>query len=227
MKGYIFCLLLSASALCPGQEDPTPSLEIGAKVFNHRCTLCHGPQGMGEGILPIKIDTYPNTNLFNQKFPTDRDSVHHIVVYGGSQGDMSNYMPPMGNDLSWTETESVVDFVVFLRNDKQQAHAMLSRLQAKTEPSSKLGRQVFSSRCVLCHGEYGEGDGRMAKIIKSPPPANLTLSLQSPAYLRLIISQGGEALGRSPQMPPWGEQLSEPEIESLLSYLLILRESSQ
>lgn len=75
-----------------------------------------------------------------------------------------------------------------------------------------------------CHGIYGEGDGNMAKIIRNPPPYNLTKSTQTEAYLKEIISKGGEAVSRSPQMPPWGEELNDSEIQSLILYLLTLRE---
>lgn len=227
-------LLLASSALLtqlaiaesepPTGDNPAPSLQAGAEVFQNRCTLCHGDDGMGEGLLPLKLKQYPNTNLMKPKHPQDRASVHDIVVYGGTRGTVSNLMPPMGNDLTWTEVESVVDFVLQLRQQPEAARTLLASVRGQGEVSRKAGQDIFTSRCVLCHGKFGEGDGRMAKVIKNPPPADLTASRLPDDYLKQIISKGGASVSRSPQMPPWGDQLSAVEIESLILYLKSLRD---
>ncbi|MDX5437086.1 MAG: c-type cytochrome, partial [Pontibacter sp.] len=38
--------------------------------------------------------------------------------------------------------------------------------------AAKSGKKVFSSNCVVCHGEQGKGDG-MAAISLHPHPTNL------------------------------------------------------
>ncbi len=85
------------------------------------------------------------------------------------------------------------------------------------------GSKIFISRCVLCHGETGKGDGKMSKIIIDPPPFDLTKSNAPYEYLRLIISNGGEQVGRSPQMPPWRDELSLAELDAVISYIQELR----
>lgn len=216
--------LAADEAATQASDNPAPTLQIGAGVFQHRCTLCHGDDGMGEGLLPLKLRQYPNTNLLKPRHPQDRASVHDIVVFGGTRGNVSNLMPPMGNDLTWTEVESVVDFVLHLRQQTAEARALLDNVRGQGEVSKKAGQDIFSSRCVLCHGKFGEGDGRMAKVIKNPPPADLTASRLPDDYLKQIISKGGAGVSRSPQMPPWGDQLSAVEIESLILYLKSLRD---
>jgi cytochrome c oxidase cbb3-type subunit 3 len=64
----------------------------------------------------------------------------------------------------------------------------------------------------------------MARIIKSPPPFNLTLSRAPDDYLHDIIYKGGEKMGRSPRMPPWGGDLSDAEIDSVVMYIKTLRQ---
>ena len=41
-------------------------------------------------------------------------------------------------------------------------------------PSLARGAVVFREQCAACHGESGRGDGRKAKSVKGPPPADLT-----------------------------------------------------
>ena len=52
----------------------------------------------------------------------------------------------------------------------------LKNTQEYTEASVKGGAQVYKTRCVVCHGEAGEGDGPGAKALE-PKPAALASDL--------------------------------------------------
>lgn len=80
------------------------------------------------------------------------------------------------------------------------------------------GGIVFRTYCVLCHGASGEGNGRTARMY-NPRPANLVKSQHNDAYKEQIIRRGGEGMGRSPFMPPWGEQLTDEQISDLGQFL--------
>lgn len=84
------------------------------------------------------------------------------------------------------------------------------------------GAAVFHAYCALCHGDKADGNGRAASI-HNPPPANLTISTASDTYKAMIIRRGGAALGRSPYMPPWGQELDDQQIRDLLAYLRVIR----
>jgi len=66
----------------------------------------------------------------------------------------------------------------------------------------------------------------MAKLLKSKP-ANLTVSSLANIDLNKIISLGGEAVGRSPQMPGWANQFDDEKIQSLVAYINQLRKPHQ
>ncbi len=202
---------------------PEVTLEQGAKVFYGRCTLCHGNDGLGEGVLPLSIKGYPNTNLLKSKQANDIDSLRKAIAFGGSKGEMSEEMPPWGDELTYRDLESVALFVQKLREDPDAGKAMLSKESLTGYATARKGRGVFLTRCALCHGKFGEGDGRMARVIKDPPPFNLTLSGAPDEYLEQIISKGGAAMGRSPRMPPWGGDLTPLEIDSVIMYLKTIR----
>ena len=220
----VFVLILFfASNVYAEKDDTTPSLYMGAEVFATRCILCHGQQGMGEGRIPLKIKGYPNTNLASAAKAKTKNDIYDVIVYGGMRENISSYMPPMGNELTWSELESVSMFVFQLRKDPKGEINRLKTALKTTEKSITLGRDLFQSRCVLCHGKYGLGDGRMSRIIKTPPPFNLTKSTMPLDYLKLIITKGGEPIGRSKQMPPWGDQLSPLEVDAVAEYVHTLR----
>lgn len=216
-------VLSSAGSAEECGQEAMPCLSYGAQVFQARCALCHGSDGLGEGILPLSLPNYPSTNLLEPKNAKDRDGIYAVVVNGGSIKPVSPEMPPWGDELTLTQIDSVVDFIVYMRKDLEPALKMLQKESANLPPSIKVGRAIFIGRCALCHGQTGLGDGKMARIIKDPPPFNLTLSRAPDNYLRDMITKGGENMGRSPRMPPWGGDLSAPEIESVMMYIKTLR----
>lgn len=86
------------------------------------------------------------------------------------------------------------------------------------------GGIAFRTYCVLCHGANGKGDGRASKIY-TPRPANLTISPFNDKYKEMIIRGGGASVGRSPYMPPWGDELTEEQIHDLVAFLRELRKT--
>ena len=94
------------------------------------------------------------------------------------------------------------------------------------EASMIRGKVVFMTYCVLCHGVTGEGNGRAARV-HNPRPANFTQSVLPLEYFRMIVPRGGEAMGRSPGMPAWGDQLTEEQINDVTIYEFSLRNSNQ
>lgn len=80
------------------------------------------------------------------------------------------------------------------------------------------GGLVFANYCVTCHGFNADGNGRAARLY-NPKPANLRMSDKNDAYFGLIIRLGGEAMGRSPFMPPWGAELTDEQTNDLVVYL--------
>jgi mono/diheme cytochrome c family protein len=80
------------------------------------------------------------------------------------------------------------------------------------------GGLVYANYCVTCHGMNADGNGRAARLY-TPRPANLRGSSRADTYLELIVRFGGEFLGRSPKMPPWGEELTDEQIRDVVSFI--------
>lgn len=90
------------------------------------------------------------------------------------------------------------------------------------EASEIRGRLVYQNYCVLCHGPEGRGDGRAAKL-HTPRPFNLTTSTAPRYYIAEVVRKGGEAMGRGKGMPPWGDQLTDEQVNDVLNHLFTLR----
>lgn len=108
-----------------------------------------------------------------------------------------------------------------LANAYAQVVAATARpLLARDGPDAQAfrGSLVFFNYCVTCHGPNADGNGRAARLY-DPRPANLRASDKNLAYMRLIVRRGGKAMGRSEFMPPWGEELTDEQIDDVTAYL--------
>jgi mono/diheme cytochrome c family protein len=86
-----------------------------------------------------------------------------------------------------------------------------------------VGAQLNAQYCVRCHDPESTPQrvSNMDNLSVKPHPFTEgdTLNKMSDADLVAIISHGGPALNKSPQMPPWGYTLSKGDIAALVSYI--------
>jgi mono/diheme cytochrome c family protein len=86
-----------------------------------------------------------------------------------------------------------------------------------------VGAQLNAQYCVRCHDPESTPQrvSNMDNLSVKPHPFTEgdTLNKMSDADLVAIISHGGPALNKSPQMPPWGYTLSKSDIAALVSYI--------
>lgn len=97
---------------------------------------------------------------------------------------------------------------------------------SKTEIKSELSRPVvrgaivYKYYCTLCHGEAGDGLSRAKRLHE---PEKLAIGAGSATYYEQIIRMGGAALGKSPFMPVWQDELSDEQIADVVAYLGVVR----
>lgn len=63
----------------------------------------------------------------------------------------------------------------------------------------------------------------LSKLIKDPPPFNLTLSALPDAEIEKIVMSGGEKVGRSPKMPAWEGEITPGDVDALKVFLKSIR----
>ena len=86
---------------------------------------------------------------------------------------------------------------------------------APTAEDLKAAAEMFSMRCLPCHGAGGAGDGPASAGL-TPKPANFTLpefqARVTDDHLEKVILYGGQAVGKSAAMPPNPDLESKPGI---------------
>jgi len=201
-------LVFSTSAINIAQAGDTDSrkdvkavksdpLIRGAIVYKNYCSLCHGQKGDGKA-RATKL--YGQGNLVITMNNNEPDYYEKMVRYGGSSVGRSRYMPAWEEELS-----------------EEQMSDLMEYLYVMEQPEAR-GKAVFMTNCILCHGVKGNGKGRASKLY-DPKPADLTRSDKNDTYKKMIITNGGAAMGRSGVMPIWGLQLKEEEIDDVIAYL--------
>jgi high-affinity iron transporter len=102
-------------------------------------------------------------------------------------------------------------------------------LAAEPEPpgfhldgDAQRGRAVYVRTCILCHGEFGNGRGKLAAGL-DPKPKDFTapglLSKRSDWELYLVTRDGGQAIGLSSKMAGWSKVLKDQEIRDAAAYV--------
>jgi len=86
------------------------------------------------------------------------------------------------------------------------------------------GGIVFKNYCGVCHGHTGNGVSKASKLYGKRA---LKISTLSRKKFEKIIRYGGMAVGKSPYMPPWNEELSNEQIQDVVSYLFVIKSKAK
>jgi mono/diheme cytochrome c family protein len=93
---------------------------------------------------------------------------------------------------------------------------------AEARGDANKGRELYMEKCVLCHGSQGQGWDWTKKVARPPVPVPDLAQVapeRSDQYLYDVVRDGGEAVGKTRFMPPFGFQLSEEEVWDLVAYM--------
>ena len=92
------------------------------------------------------------------------------------------------------------------------------------EDSLSRGKELFGSKCAVCHGQKGHGDGPAAQSLATPPSSFLDLehsNIYGPGEKYWIIGNGSGATG----MPAFS-QVDPIDRWHLVNYILHLQEEA-
>ncbi|HYM59997.1 MAG TPA: cytochrome c [Thermoanaerobaculia bacterium] len=90
----------------------------------------------------------------------------------------------------------------------------------------QIGKEVYQTYCLGCHGETGAGDG-FNSFNLDPHPRDLGdpafQKKKTTAELADAVRRGGTGVGLSSLMPPWGHTLDSRRIDAVVLYVRSLR----
>ena len=92
------------------------------------------------------------------------------------------------------------------------AAAVLCALSSVAAAQNSHGDALFKENCLMCHGADGAGTPT-GKALKAAPFQSPAVEKMSDAELATIIHNGKN------NMPEFGNRLTSPQIDSLVSYI--------
>jgi mono/diheme cytochrome c family protein len=175
-----------------------PNPANGAAVYAENCSPCHGSAGLGDGPQAAQL---PNPPAALGSPDLARQSTLAGWYQMVTQGNIQNFMPPFSS-LTDGQRWDVV------------AYAFTLSVPQKTLDQ---GKQLFQTNCARCHGDTGKGDGPDAAGLANPPQdlTNLEfMATKSENDFFNAITQGA-----APDMPAFGDQISESDRWVLAAYV--------
>ncbi len=117
-------------------------------------------------------------------------------------------------DLKLPEEETVEEKVE--KKDKTPARKKAPEAIAV----SKVGRKAYEDKCLVCHGEKGDGKTETAQFL-DPKPTDFTSGSYKSTFSQIVdfIRKG-----KGQQMPSYGQELSDEEIKELAEHIQSFKE---
>jgi mono/diheme cytochrome c family protein len=195
--------------------NPPLSYE-GRRLFVSYCQLCHGEDGKGGGPLAedMKISPADLTTTVRSRSDT---ILKKIITGDGRQtitgrdrhNILSESMPSWKGVFSNSQVDALIAYLRFLGNSK---HSMMG------DPVK--GMELYKQYCQVCHGEEGDGDGIMTKLMKMEPMDHTNPNEMNRLTNEELVEGILDGTGRF--MPAWEGVLTRVEIEALVSYIRLL-----
>jgi len=96
----------TTAAAPPTTVAASNATDLGTRVFQQRCVLCHGPEGRGDGIGGKALNPHPR-NFHDQAYMKTRTDAQLSEVIHNGKGAM----PKWGGVLSEAEIQAVLKHV--------------------------------------------------------------------------------------------------------------------
>jgi mono/diheme cytochrome c family protein len=88
--------------------------------------------------------------------------------------------------------------------------------------NAQHGEVLYQRYCSGCHGTDGRGGGKGFMPHVGPLTRKGYIDLIDDASLSMVITEGGEAMGKSGFMPSWKATLSKDDIADVIAYIRTL-----
>jgi len=175
-----------------------PHAADGEAIFEEKCAPCHGTNGLGDGPqadeLPNPVSPIGTSQVARQSSPAEWYSIV-------SEGNLERFMPPF---LSLSDRQRW-DVVAYSYNLSMEEDALA------------IGEELYQANCANCHGMQGRGDGAAATNLSTPPQSFVDLNYMASRSTAEFFD--AVTAGSDPDMPAFGDQLSETERWAVSDYL--------
>jgi mono/diheme cytochrome c family protein len=187
--------------------------QFGADIFRKfSCLGCHQIKEDGKKIGgPISANLYDAGNRYN------------LDWWSRFAENPQDFTPHSGEylaDLSMLGARYIIGYLMTLGVDDFKYYEPWTSKEFKNT-NIKNGARVYKEYCMQCHGSKGKGDGPGASGLEPKPAVHAQMALSDfpEEYLYNVVYHGGNAVGKSPNMPDWGLTLPTQDIADVIAFL--------
>ncbi len=167
-----------------------PDPKNGEAIFAEKCTPCHGPTGMGDGVqssdLPVTVPALGDITVAAASRPVDW---YNMVT----NGNMESYMPAFKS-----------------LDDRQRWDVVAYAMSLSIPPSANsVGKGVYEANCLDCHGEKGTG-------VQGAPNWQVESGRLAQLSLEEIVDVTANGIG---DMPGYIDTLSNDKLFAVAFYV--------
>ncbi len=184
-----------------------PNLPKGKRLYRSYCLVCHGVDGKGAELLAKKLDIKP-ADLSSEQYRTKQTGELAAII--GNYGKKSGLnIPDWGDALPKSDLRNVAAYI-----------SNIGLVDHSYTGDTRRGRTIFKGACIACHGEFGAGNGVLAKLIDiamiDQTDGNRMKDISDEALIDTIRD------GKGRYMASWKGALNENEIHDVVAYVRLL-----
>ena len=212
---------IQGATVTPPPEATSALLKQGKELYKKECSICHGPEGKGDGLAAYLLFPKPRVltdGIFKIRStptgepPTDRDLFQTIT-----QGLPGSAMPSFIS-LSEKERWALVYYIKELGAITEKPERVIQvppDAPPLTPQTLAAGEEVYKTlKCWECHGFKGQADGPSVPTSKDnwgfpAPPNDFTRGIykgggeNKDIYLRFVTGMDGSPM---PSFEDWAEE---------------------
>ncbi len=238
-----FFLLQMGLEVSFANSSVSHDMEKGQTIYERSCLICHGASGKGDGpaafynsafsasrARDFTVGNYKFRSTVSGSLPVDQDLFRTIT------NGISGYMPSFSG-LSPEERWQVIGYIKsFYPGFQEETPEPIQQIALKVPASAssvQRGKALYVSMdCHSCHGQHGQGDGKVALAGELTDSTGLSISpndLSNPSGWKNgmtahdIVRTLFTGLDGTP-MPSYSSQLAGHEEDAwhIANYLLSL-----
>jgi cytochrome c oxidase cbb3-type subunit 2 len=158
----------------PRPLENTDMLTLGRRIYEERCSACHGEKGNGKGRGADELYTKPTdftSGIFKFRstpsgsLPSDEDI--YSTISSGIRGTAMLPWFDLSKREKWAVTYYVKTFSERFKEEEPDPRVAIPEPKVSRTVSINRGMQVYEqSKCWECHGKQGRGDGLKSAELK-------------------------------------------------------------
>lgn len=184
------------------------SLEVGRRIYQRECSLCHGADGRGDTEVAKVLNPPPRN--FSDPIVMARldDGRVYMAIYRGRPGTA------MGGRGELLAPAEIIDVMRYIRTLVRPLPAGMTPAQL----DARVGDQIYRQHCIACHGEEGDGHAPIGQHLM-PPPRDFTNSAGMASISDNELAQAITHGVSGTAMAPWVGVLNKEDIRRVILFI--------